>query len=287
MRIIRSVLFISSVLILCCSCESVTAPQKLNAPCDLTLSWEWDGIYLSWVENNVDEDGYIIFRNDVEIFRTDKNTNSFVDHSFIPLEPIRYYVVTFRDDEISGQSNTDSIAITLEFFDDFEDGYNADWIGYPAQSILKNIDGCLNINGVNDDGKAHVASFYRSLDLPLTFGATMTKIDGDATEPFGLTIFTLNDTTILNFFMSQTGLWNIIEQKEEPRLIASGKSLKISAVSNNVRICICPEKMKVYVNDYELKSLDYQFAEQAHLFSLYTQRNLSINFDNVYLFQNY
>jgi len=188
MRIIRSVLFISSVLILCCSCESVTAPQKLNAPCDLTLSWEWDGIYLSWVENNVDEDGYIIFRNDVEIFRTDKNTNSFVDHSFIPLEPIRYYVVTFRDDEISGQSNTDSIAITLEFFDDFEDGYNADWIGYPAQSILKNIDGCLNINGVNDDGKAHVASFYRSLDLPLTFGATMTKIDGDATEPFGLTI---------------------------------------------------------------------------------------------------
>jgi len=87
--------------------------------------------------------------------------------------------------------------------------------------------------------------------------------------------------------MSQTGLWNIIEQKEEPRLIASGKSLKISAVSNNVRICICPEKMKVYVNDYELKSLDYQFAEQAHLFSLYTQRNLSINFDNVYLFQNY
>ena len=169
-------------------CDNPFTSEDINKPKNFSINQSWDGIALTWDDNNEYEDGYYIFRNNQKITTLDPGAIEFLDFSFSPFEPLAYHVSCFKDGETSKDTDIQNISIALKFYDRFSNYISTYWYNAPDSTVLTHINGEMNVNGNDNDGYQHNAYFYKDINTPFTFGVKLKKITGNSSEPFGVGI---------------------------------------------------------------------------------------------------
>jgi len=279
------------VFILICifhKCDNPLKSEDINKPKNFSLNQSWDGIELIWDDNNKYEDGYNIFRNNQNIASLSENMTEYLDYTFSPFIPLSYYVSCYKDNSSSESSDVQNISIALSFYDRFNYSLSSKWYSTQESTVLTNVGGELNIDGDDSDGFQHNAYFYEDIQTPFNFGAKMKKISGDNGEPFGIGIRSESTNARIFIFISGAKKISVMEYNNDWRdLLSPVFNNSISSEGfNEIRVCLDQNKLKVYLNNNEFCLLNYLFSENADCFFLYTQSDLSVNFDDVYLFKN-
>jgi len=269
-------------------CDNPFLTKDINKPENLTLDQAWDGIEITWDDNNDYEDGYDIFRNNQKIATLEPDETEYLDHSFSPFEPLAYYVSCFKDGGESEDTDKQNISIALKFYDRFTNSISSVWYKTPEATILTYSNGEMNINGDDSDEFQHNAYFYEDIQTPFTFGAKMRKISGGNSATFGIGVRSESTDARIFIFISGSQRLRVMEFQEEWRdLITPVNNNSINSNgSNEIRFCVDQDKFKAFINGEEVCLMYYSFSDYADCFYLYTQEDLSVNFDDVYLFQN-
>jgi hypothetical protein len=276
------------VILTIVQCENPFSSEDIYAPKNFSISQSWDGILLTWNDNNKYEDGYDIFRNNQKIATLNSDIVEYLDYSFSPFEPLAYYVSCFKDGGESKDTDIKNISIALKFYDRFSNDIASYWYKVPDSNVLTLINGQMNIDGNDNDGYQHNAYFYKDVNTPFTFGANSKKISGSSNEPFGIGIRSESTGAKVFIFISTDGRISVDEYNNDWRFLMSPISTDYlnSIGYNEIRICVDSNELKVYINNHEVCLLNYLFSDLADCFYLYTQGDLSVNFDDIYLFEN-
>jgi len=270
------------------NCDNPFKSEDINKPKNFSINQSWDGIALTWDDNNEYEDGYYIFRNNQKITTLDPGAIEFLDFSFSPFDPLAYHVSCFKDGETSKDTDIQNISIALKFYDRFSNYISTYWYNAPDSTVLTHINGEMNVNGNDNDGYQHNAYFYKDINTPFTFGVKLKKITGNSSEPFGVGIRSESTGARIFTFISEDGIISVDEYNNDWRHLMSPSAIDYLNTDdfNEIRICVDNNMLKVYLNNHEVCLLNYLFSDAADCFYLYTQRDLSVNFDDVYLFEN-
>jgi len=276
------------VILALVQCENPFSSEDIYTPKNFFISQSWDGILLTWDDNNKYEDGYNIYRNNQKIMTLNPNINEYLDFSFSPFDPLSYFISCFKDGETSKKTDIKNISIAIKFYDRFNNGIASYWYKVPQTNLLTYSNGEMNINGDDYDGYQHNAYFYEDVNTPFTFGAKMKKIFGSNSEPFGIGVRSESTGARIFSFISVDGKISIDEYSSDWRYLMSPISIDYlnSSGYNEIRICVDNSELKVYINNHEVCLLNYLFSDLADCFYLYTQGDLSVNFDDIYLFEN-
>jgi len=276
-----------SVILALVQCENPFSSEDIYTPKNFSINQSWDGILLTWDDNNKYEDGYNIYRNNQKIMTLDRNKSEYLDFSFSPFDHLSYHINCYKDGETSKDSDLKNISIAIKFYDRFNNGIAWYW-EESRTNLLTYSSGEMNINGDDDDGYQHNAYFYDDVNTPFTFGAKMKKISGSNSEPFGIGVRSESTGAEVFTFISTNGRVVVCEYNNDWRTLMPTISIDYlnSSDYNEIRICVDNNKLKVYINNHEVCLLNYLFSDLADCFYLYTQGDLSVNFDDIYLFEN-